>query len=142
MTKLIPLRAIKLLCCLVLCQFDTSWCHLGKGTINSENVSIGYSIGKSVQHFFKEWLMWEGAAYCGWAQPWHPELYKKASWANQEEEASKQQKLCFSSCLLVPALSSFEDRLWCRRVSQIKIKPFFPKLFLLIVFYHSIRYPN
>ena len=79
--------------------------------------------------------------WCGRAQhPWAggPLNYKKAGWANYEEQASKQHPSMIlgsapasRTSVWLPVLCSFNDEQWCGSVSQIN--PSFPKLFLASV---------
>jgi hypothetical protein len=86
-----------------------------------------------VGHFFNLQLMREDPAHCGWGHhcPDGPEIYKKATWVNHGEQASKQHPSMASASasmaygLQVPALTSFDEQC-CGSVSWIN--PFLPNL--------------
>ena len=77
-----------------------------------------------------------GKAPCGWCHLWAGCLgfYKRAGWASQEKQASKEHPSVASasapaSCpVWVPGLTSFDDKQQYGSVSQIN--PVLPNLFL------------
>jgi len=90
----------------------------------------------AVKHFF-QLVIKVGRAYCRWCWPWAGSLgfYKKASWASQGKQASKQHPSMASASApaswpaWVPVLtSSFGDEQQCGSVSWIN--SFLPNLLL------------
>jgi hypothetical protein len=76
-----------------------------------------------------------GKAPCGWGHPWAGSLgfYKRAGWASQGKQASKQHPSMASASApaswpaWVPVLTSFSDEQQCGSVSGIN--PFLPIAF-------------
>lgn len=64
-------------------------------------------------------------------------VYMRAGWANPEEQARKQHSSMVSASApdsrFLPWL--LDDQLWCAYVAEINT--FFPKLHLVMVFYHT-----
>jgi hypothetical protein len=74
----------------------------------------------------------KGPAHCEWCHPWvgGPGFYKKAGWANQGKQASKQHRSMASASASatrflpwVPVLISFSDEQQCGSVSPNKPFP-------------------
>ena len=108
------------MCSLVFCQTDTSFSHLGTGTLNWENDSIKLTCRQACF----SWLMTDvgGPSFCGWCRPWAggPEFHRKAIWKTQQ--AAFFHSLCFRSCLHTPAvLKLLPQKLLTRSVSVMSV---------------------
>ena len=114
-------------------QLDTIWSYDSERRLPWGNASMK----SSCKAFFS--ISDQGErGHCRWCHPWasSPGFYKKASWASQEKQSSKQhpsiplhQLLSSSSCpVWVPALTSFGDEQQCGSVSWIN--PFLLNLLL------------
>jgi hypothetical protein len=100
---------------LVLCQLDTAGVITEKGGSVEEMPPWD----PTVRHFHK------GKAPCGWNHLWVGSLgfYKRAGWASQEKQASKEHPSMASASApapwpaWVPVLTSFSDEQQCGNVS-------------------------
>jgi hypothetical protein len=115
--------------CVCMCQLDTGWSYHRERSFRWENASMRSSCGAISQLVIKSWK-----APCGWCHPWDGSLgfYKRASWANQGKQASKEHPPMASASApvswlaWVPVLTSFGDEQQCGSVSWIN--PFLPNL--------------
>jgi hypothetical protein len=114
-----------------VCQLDTSWSYHRERSLPWGNASMRFSCKA-----FSQFVINGGRAHCGWCHPWAGGLgfYKKASWARQGKQASKEHPSMASASApaswpaWVPVLTSFGDGQQCGNVSWIN--PFLPNLLL------------
>ena len=106
----------------VLCQLDTGWSYHRERILPWGNASM-----RSSCKAFSQLVIKGGRAHYGWCHPWagSPGFYKKASWASQVKQSSKQSPSIASasapaSCpVWVPVLTSFGDEQQCGSISWI-----------------------
>jgi hypothetical protein len=133
------------LCWLDLSKVDTNYSHLRGEDLSQENASIRLNRRQAWRASSSLMIDGEGPAHCGWSHPWAggTGFYKKAGWTSHKKQASKQHPsmaAASASCLQVPDLVSFSDRLQCGSLRPINC--FLPNLLLVMVFHHSKRNPN
>lgn len=51
-------------------QLDVRWGHREEGQRIEKLPPKDWLVGKSVGHFLKLMIMWEGPVHCGWYHPW------------------------------------------------------------------------
>ena len=121
---------------LVLCvNLNRSWSYHRERSFRWGNASM-----RSNHKAFSQLVIKDGRTHCGWYHLWAGSLgfYKKASWASQGKQASKERPSMASASApaswpaWVPVLTSFFDEQQCGRVSWIN--PFLPKCFLVMTF--------
>ena len=119
---------------ILLASFISIWHKLviwEKENFNWETAPTRMVCRHLCEQCFDWWLMWKGPAYCGWACEWA---------LGSKPVSSTLHVLCISSCLQVPALTSFNDgynmKIWD------EINSFLTKSLLIILFYHNTKIPN
>jgi hypothetical protein len=104
-----------------VCQLDTSWSY------HRESSLSWASMRSSCKAFSQLVIKGEGLAHCGWCLPWAGSLgfYKRAGWANQGKQASKEHPSMASASApaWVPVLTSFGDE---QKHGSVKLNKFFP----------------
>lgn len=95
--------SVRFLCCLVLCQLNTSWSHLG-----TLIASIRLSVEKSVGHFPESRLTWKGPPHC---EQCHPGKVVLADISKLVEPATKCKPVSSTPLWFLPWLL-FSGGLW------------------------------
>jgi hypothetical protein len=114
-----------------VCQLDTNWSYHRERSFRWGNASMRFRCKA-----FSQLVIKTGRSPCGWCHPWAggSGFYKKASWASQGKQASKEHPSMASASApaswlaWVPVLTSFGDEQQCGRVNWIN--PFLPNLLL------------
>jgi hypothetical protein len=105
-----------------VCQLDTSWSYH-----RERNLPWGNDSMRSSCKAFSQLVIKGGRAPWKWCYPWAGSLwfYKKASWASQGKQASKEHPSVASASApaswpaWVPVLTSFGDEQQCGSVSWV-----------------------
>jgi hypothetical protein len=96
-----------------VCQVDTSWNYHRKGGFPWRNASM-----RSNCKAFSQLVIKGRRVHCRWCYSWtgRPGLYKKASWASQGKQSSKQHPSMASvsapTSKFLPCVRSSPDFLW------------------------------
>lgn len=107
--------------CQVFVNLTTARVIWDEGSSVENTLLSIYFVGKSVAHFLDWWLTWEVSVYFRWSHFWAdgPGWYRKAEWASQEEEGSRQH---FFRAFALKFLSWISSRasLWCTLSHNVK----------------------
>lgn len=94
---------------LILSQLDTSWGHLGRGSLNWQKSLYLIDFWASLVHFLTNVFIWEVPAHSGWCHPWAvgPGFRKK----KQVEQAMGSKSVC-SRPVVFPWVHSVVAVMW------------------------------
>lgn len=111
-------------------QLDTSWSHLGRGSLSQGIISNQIDPWTSLCVIFlvDDWYWWVAPSLGRWT--WDGCMRNLAECRQENKQVSSLCMVPTTATACVPALISLCDGLWWSHVSQIS--SFFPKLLLAI----------